>query len=177
LCNRGCTSHRARLGDAVAALPVPMRDRGHRFLPVASRRRRELTTISASAACPDPSADRAGPATLGAVTEYLQVATATETRDAALALAESAVAARLAGNAQVVGPVTSVFWHLGEQGQGEEWRLLLYTTADRYAALETHLLDRHPWTNPQVTATPIVAGARACLEWLRQSVADASTTP
>jgi periplasmic divalent cation tolerance protein len=111
------------------------------------------------------------------VTEYLQVATATETRDTALALAESAVAARLAGNAQVIGPVTSVFWHLGEQGQSEEWRLLLYTTADRYTALETHLLDRHPWTNPQVIATPIVAGSTACLEWLRQSVADASTTP
>jgi periplasmic divalent cation tolerance protein len=108
------------------------------------------------------------------VTDFLQVATATDTREAALALAEYAVGSRLAGNAQVIGPVTSVFWHLGEQGTGEEWRLLLYTTTGRYPELEAALLDRHPWDNPQVTATPIVAGSPACLSWLSESVADGS---
>ncbi|MFI6763057.1 divalent-cation tolerance protein CutA [Micromonospora sp. NPDC050417] len=111
------------------------------------------------------------------MSDYLQVATATETRAAAIDLAQSAVAARLAGNAQVIGPVVSVFWHLGEQGTGEEWRLLLYTTADRYDALEAHLLARHPWSNPQVIATPIVAGSTECLAWLRQSVGAAGPTP
>lgn len=110
------------------------------------------------------------------MTDHLQVSTATETREAAIALAESAVAARLAGNAQVTGPVTSVFWHLGEQGTSEEWQLVLYTTAGRYPALEAHLIERHPWDNPQVVATAIVAGSTACLEWLRRSVADAETT-
>ncbi|MGI5212887.1 divalent-cation tolerance protein CutA [Plantactinospora sp. CA-290183] len=106
------------------------------------------------------------------MTDYLQVATATETRDTAVELAEYVIGARLAGNAQIIGPVTSVFWHLGQQGTGEEWRLLLYTTGDRYAALEAALLERHPWDNPQVTATPIVAGSEACLRWLRESVAE-----
>jgi periplasmic divalent cation tolerance protein len=106
------------------------------------------------------------------VSDYLQVATATETREQAVALAGSAVAARLAGNAQVIGPVISVFWHLGEQGTGEEWRVVLYTTAAAYPALEQHLLNEHPWDNPQVTATAIVAGSAGCLEWLRKSVAD-----
>ncbi|MGW4466727.1 divalent-cation tolerance protein CutA [Micromonospora sp. NPDC004704] len=111
------------------------------------------------------------------MTDFLQVATATETRAAALELAQSAVAERLAGNAQIIGPVGSVFWHLGELGTGEEWRLLLYTSSDRYAELEAHLLEHHPWRNPQVIATPIVAGATGCLEWLRQSVAAAESTP
>ncbi|MFY1689265.1 divalent-cation tolerance protein CutA [Plantactinospora sp. WMMB782] len=104
------------------------------------------------------------------MTDYLEVATATETREAAVDLAEHVVAARLAGSAQIIGPVTSVFWHLGEQGTGEEWRLLLYTTGERYPALEAVLLQRHPWDNPQVTATQIVAGSAACLRWLRESV-------
>lgn len=110
--------------------------------------------------------------TLAAVTDYLEVATATETREQAVTLAGSAVTARLAGNAQVTGPVTSVFWHLGEQGTGEEYRILLYTTGDRYPALEQHLIEAHPWDNPQVTATAIVAGSAACLEWLQRSVAE-----
>jgi len=105
------------------------------------------------------------------------VATATETRDQAVALAGGAVATKLAGNAQVIGPVTSVFWHLGEQGTGEEYQVLLYTTSARYPDLEAYLLREHPWDNPQVTATPIVAGSAGCLEWLRQSTVPASSTP
>ncbi|GAB3151569.1 divalent-cation tolerance protein CutA [Micromonospora sonneratiae] len=109
------------------------------------------------------------------MTDYLEVSTATATQTEAVALAESVVAARLAGNAQVIGPVVSVFWHLGERGTGQEWRLLLYTTAGRYQALEAHLLEHHPWDNPQITATSIVAGSTACLKWLRQSVDDDPT--
>lgn len=101
--------------------------------------------------------------------DYLTVSTATETRDQAIALARSAVEARLAAGAQIVGPVTSVFWHLGEFGTGEEYQLLLKTTAARYPELEAHLLAAHPWDNPEVIAVPIEAGSRACLDWIDNS--------
>ncbi|KAB1946095.1 divalent-cation tolerance protein CutA [Micromonospora sp. ALFpr18c] len=100
----------------------------------------------------------------------MQVSTAAPTRDAAVKLAEGAAAARLAAGAQVVGPVTSVFWHLGEQGTGEEWQVLLYTTDDRYPQLEAYLLDAHPWDNPQVTAVPVVRGSAAYLQWITRTV-------
>jgi periplasmic divalent cation tolerance protein len=105
------------------------------------------------------------------VSEYLQVSTATATRAEAMALARSAVAARLAGNAQVTGPVGSVFWHRGELGAGEEWQLLLSTTSARYPELEAHIIANHQWDNPQVTATALAAGASRFLDWLEQSVA------
>jgi periplasmic divalent cation tolerance protein len=101
--------------------------------------------------------------------EYLQVATATETRDDALRLAQSAVAALLAAGAQIVGPVDSVFWHRGEFGTGEEWQLLLKTRADRYAALEAHLLEHHPWQNPEVSAVPLT-GASGYLRWIDRTM-------
>ncbi len=66
------------------------------------------------------------------MTDFVQVSTVTETRDQAVQLAQSVVRKRLAAGAQIVGPVTSVFWHLGEFGTGEEWQLLLKTRADRY---------------------------------------------
>ncbi|MFD3848208.1 divalent-cation tolerance protein CutA [Streptomyces microflavus] len=105
------------------------------------------------------------------MTDCVQVSTATATRDEAVALAGGAVQQRLAAGAQIVGPVVSVFWHLGEYGTGEEWQLLLKTTAERYAELETHLLEQHPWDNPEVCAVPIVGGADGCLDWIRKSVA------
>lgn len=86
------------------------------------------------------------------MTDFVQVSTATETRDQAVQLAQIVVRERLAAGAQIVGPVTSVFWHLGEFGTGEEWQLLLKTTKDRYPAPEAHLLAHHPWDNPEVSA-------------------------
>lgn len=103
------------------------------------------------------------------MTDFLQVATATETREEAEQLAGSVVTARLAAGAQIVGPVVSVFWHQGEFGTGEEWQLLFKTRADRYAELEAHLLEHHPWKNPEVSAVPIVAGSDAYLRWVERT--------
>jgi periplasmic divalent cation tolerance protein len=108
------------------------------------------------------------------MSDYLQVATATATREEATALAQSAVAAHFAANAQVIGPVGAVFWHLGELGTGEEWQLLLSTTAARYPQLEAHLTKNHPWDNPAITAIPLAAGSARCLQWLEESVAEPS---
>ncbi|WP_131785651.1 divalent-cation tolerance protein CutA [Protofrankia symbiont of Coriaria ruscifolia] len=101
--------------------------------------------------------------------DFVQVATATQTRDAAVELAQSAVRARLAAGAQIVGPVVSVFWHHGEFGSGEEWQLLLKTRADRYTDLEAHLRAHHPWNNPEIVAVPILAGSAPYLDWIRQT--------
>lgn len=101
--------------------------------------------------------------------DYVQVSTATETKEQAVELARTAVRDRLAAGAQIIGPVTSAFWHNGEFGNGEEWQLLLKTTIERYPELEQHLVTKHPWDNPEMCATPIVAGAEPCLEWIRAS--------
>lgn len=108
------------------------------------------------------------------MTDHLQVSTATETREAAVELARSAVASRLAAGAQVIGPVISAFWHLGEFGTGEEWQLLLTTRVDHYERLEAHLLRHHPWDNPEIVAVSIVAGSAAYLRWLDGSLSGAS---
>ncbi|MEU3652896.1 divalent cation tolerance protein CutA [Streptomyces sp. NPDC032161] len=49
-----------------------------------------------------------------------------------------------------------MFWHHGEYGTGEEWQVLLKTTADQYPAPEAHLLEHHPWDNPELCAMPEV---------------------
>ncbi|WP_406516536.1 divalent-cation tolerance protein CutA [Streptomyces sp. NBC_00134] len=104
------------------------------------------------------------------MTDYVQVSTATETKQQAIDLAGQVVKERLAASAQIIGPVTSVFWHLGEYGTGEEWQLLLKTTGDRYPELEVYLLERHPWDNPEVCAVPITEGAERCKKWISDSV-------
>jgi periplasmic divalent cation tolerance protein len=109
---------------------------------------------------------------LSDVAEYLQVSTTTDNLDAAKTLAGSAVRARLAASAQVFGPATSVFWHLGKLGSGEEWLIILKTTVERYRALEAHLIEHHPWDNPEVSAVELVAGSGPYLDWVSRATAD-----
>lgn len=103
------------------------------------------------------------------MSELLRVTTATPDRDSALTLARSAVGARLAGNAQVLGPLASVFWHNGELGEGEEWQVVLSTTAEAYPDLQEHLIEAHPWRNPEITAVGIERAPDAYTRWLRES--------
>jgi periplasmic divalent cation tolerance protein len=104
----------------------------------------------------------------------LRVTTATPDLDAAKKPARSAVAARLAGNAQIAGPLVSVFRHLGETGEGEEYALTLSTTAAAYPALEAHLIEHHPWDNPEITAIPLAASTDAYGQWLRGAASSAN---
>lgn len=104
------------------------------------------------------------------MSHFVQVTTAAETRDAGLDLVRSAVRERLAGSGQVVGPVASVFWHLGEFGEGEEWLIVLKTTSDQYSSLEKHLIEHHPWENPEIVAVAIESGSSDYLKWLKETV-------
>lgn len=100
------------------------------------------------------------------MTDLLRVTTATPDQDSANALARSAVAERLAGNAQIVGPVVSVFRHLGETGEGEEFQLILSTTQAALPKLVEYLTENHPWENPEVTAIPLAYATELYTTWL-----------
>ena len=102
--------------------------------------------------------------------DFLLVATATETREEAEQLAKLAVQGRFAAGAQILGPTVSAFWHLGEFGVGEEWRLSLPTHVSRFSELEQLLRENHSWTKPEISAVPIVAGSADYLDWIRRSV-------
>jgi periplasmic divalent cation tolerance protein len=103
--------------------------------------------------------------------DHYVVTTTTADRETAARLAESAVRAKLAATAQVYGPITAFWWHLGEQGEGEEWVVMLKTTRARYPELEAHLLAEHPWDNPEVTAVGLAAGTAGYLAWLESTTA------
>jgi periplasmic divalent cation tolerance protein len=101
------------------------------------------------------------------VSEFLQVVTTLERQDDADRVARGVVEARLAACAQVVGPVSSTYWWDGAVQVAQEWQVVFKTAADRFAALATHLASVHPYDEPEIVATPIVAGSEGYLAWLR----------
>jgi len=105
-------------------------------------------------------------AAAGPGVRYLQVQTTTDSRAEAMDLARAAVDARLAACAQVGGPVASTYWWDGGVERAEEWTLVLKLPADRYQALAEFLTERHSYDEPEIVATPIVAGSAAYLGWI-----------
>lgn len=98
--------------------------------------------------------------------QFLHVQTTTDSRAEAMELGQAAVEARLAACAQVAGPLASTFWWDDAIERAEEWLLMFKLPADRYAELAEFLLDRHSYDEPEIVATPIVAGSAGYLDWI-----------
>ncbi|MEO3875697.1 divalent-cation tolerance protein CutA [Nonomuraea sp. B12E4] len=104
--------------------------------------------------------------------EFVEVHVTVPDRDVAERIAAAVVAQRLAAAAQLVAPITSVFWWGGEINRADEWLLFMKTTAERFDELAAAIRERHPYEVPQIIAVPLVAGTADYLEWIRRE-----TTP
>ena len=102
----------------------------------------------------------------GAAARFMHVQTTTDSRAEAMELAREAVEARLAACAQVAGPIASTFWWEDGVERAEEWIVLLKLPADRFDELAEFLLERHSYDEPEIIATPIVAGSAGYLHWI-----------
>jgi periplasmic divalent cation tolerance protein len=98
--------------------------------------------------------------------EYLQVQTTTDSRAEAMELARAAVAARIAACGQVAGPVASTYWWNDEIERAEEWFVFFKLPADRYEQLAAFLTEKHSYDEPEILATPFVAGSASFLNWI-----------
>jgi periplasmic divalent cation tolerance protein len=99
---------------------------------------------------------------------FLQVQTTTDSRAEAVELARGAVQARLAACAQVSGPVASTYWWEGTLERAEEWLLTLKLPTSGYQALADFITRSHSYDEPEIVATPIVAGSDAYLSWITE---------
>lgn len=98
--------------------------------------------------------------------EYMQVQVTVDDRDKAASLARSAVEARLAACAQLVGPIVSTYWWEGQIETAEEFLLLLKTTGDSVDRLTEHIRSEHPYETPEIIALPIEGGLTTYLDWI-----------
>jgi periplasmic divalent cation tolerance protein len=102
----------------------------------------------------------------GTEPQFFQVQTTTDSRAEAIELGNAAVAARLAACAQVTGPIASTYWWEDTIERSEEWLILFKLPADRFDELAEFLAQRHSYDEPEIIATPIVAGSEAYLTWV-----------
>ena len=99
---------------------------------------------------------------------YLQVWTAVPSEEVAGLIARLVVEARMAAAVQVVGPVRSTYWWLGEIHSAVEWLCIAKSTGGRFQELAALIAANHPYEVPEITATPISHGSPAFLSWIAE---------
>jgi periplasmic divalent cation tolerance protein len=102
--------------------------------------------------------------------EYVQVLTTAGSEEEAERISQALVEARLAACVQVLGPVRSRYRWQGEVEESEEWQCLAKTTLTRFAEVEEAIRAVHSYEEPEIIATPILAGSGGYLEWIYENV-------
>jgi len=106
------------------------------------------------------------------VTDYIQVLTAAGSEEEAERISAALVERRLAACVQVIGPIASRYRWQGKVEHGQEWLCLAKTEASRYDELEAAIRELHSYEQPEIVATPIVAGSKGYLEWVSDNLGD-----
>ncbi|HQR21195.1 MAG TPA: divalent-cation tolerance protein CutA [Burkholderiaceae bacterium] len=88
-------------------------------------------------------------------------------------IARTVVEQQLAACVNRLAPVESVYRWRGAVERATEFPLLIKTTRERYAELETAIRALHPYETPEIIALPLSAGLASYLRW----VVDATQPP
>ncbi len=89
----------------------------------------------------------------------------------AQALAKLLVEQRLAACVNILAPCHSVYRWQDKIENAIELPLLIKTTAERYAALETAIRAHHPYELPEIIAVPVERGLPDYLAWVAAQTA------
>jgi periplasmic divalent cation tolerance protein len=104
------------------------------------------------------------------MTDCVQVLTTAGSEGEAGRIAELLVERRLAACVQVVGPLVSRYRWQGAVEEAREWQCLVKTTRAAYEAVEAAIREVHSYDQPEIIATPIVAGSSGYLAWIEKNV-------
>ena len=106
--------------------------------------------------------------------EYLQVLTTAGSEEEAERIGAALVERRQAACVQVHGPIVSRYRWQDEVETAREWICVAKTSAARYGEVEATIRELHSYDEPEVVATPIVAGSPGYLAWISDNAKGAS---
>lgn len=85
-------------------------------------------------------------------------------------ISHTLVKKKLAACCNIIPTVTSIFQWQGKIEESQEVLLLIKTTQKRYDQLEKEIKMHHSYSVPEIIASRIVAGSRAYIDWILESI-------
>ncbi len=104
------------------------------------------------------------------MTDKKIVLTTAGSHEEALRIGRSLVEEKLAACVNIVGPIQSVYRWQGAVEEGEEFLLVIKTTAAAFERVRDAIRRLHSYDLPECIQLPIEAGSREYLEWLGNGV-------
>ena len=104
------------------------------------------------------------------MTDKRIVLTTAGSQDEARKIASALVERRLAACVNIVAPVESVYRWQGKVENGQEWLLIIKTTAQAFSKVREAIGELHSYDLPECVLLSIEDGSKAYLEWIAESV-------
>jgi periplasmic divalent cation tolerance protein len=84
-------------------------------------------------------------------------------------IARRLVEARLAAGVQIL-PIESIYTWQGDVIEDSEWLLVVKTRADRFAAIESEVIEMHSYHVPPIVMIEMAESNLSYLEWIDQAL-------
>jgi periplasmic divalent cation tolerance protein len=84
-------------------------------------------------------------------------------------LGKAALQMQLVACANLLPKIESHYWWQGKLESSAEVLILFKTTRGHLSALETLILQKHPYDTPEFLVLPIEHGAKRYLDWIESS--------
>jgi periplasmic divalent cation tolerance protein len=105
------------------------------------------------------------------MTDKIVVFSTCGSEEEAVRIATHLVDAHIAACVNLIPKVRSIYRWEGKVEDSAEWLLLIKTSRERFAALQTALEAAHSYEVPEVIAVPIIDGSQDYLAWLETELA------
>jgi len=102
--------------------------------------------------------------------KYLLVFITTSSSEEGQRIAETLVQERLAACVNIVPAIISIYRWQGEVHRDSEVLLIAKSRPELFESLAARVKELHSYEVPEIIALPIVAGSKAYLSWINESV-------
>ena len=101
---------------------------------------------------------------------YVVVIMTTSNKEEAVKIVRSLLKEKLVACANIVGPVSSLFWWQGKIDEENEFLVFMKSHKSLFKKLSERVTEIHSYDVPEIIALPIIGGSPPYLDWLRTSL-------
>lgn len=104
------------------------------------------------------------------MSSYIVVFMTVPDKKEATKIAQSLLKEKLIACANIVGPVSSLFWWKGKIDKASEFLVIMKSKKNLFKKLSERVKELHSYEVPEVIALPVIDGLPSYLNWLGASL-------
>ncbi len=101
---------------------------------------------------------------------HVFVVITTPDKEEAVKIVRSLLKERLIACANILGPVSSLFWWQGKINEENEFLVFMKSHKSLFKRISKRVTELHSYDVPEIILLPIIEGSPPYLDWLRDSL-------